>query len=35
MDEQLRNAHEWCDIVNTFFYRFAGIPDEKGRTIYP
>ena len=31
---QVHNAHEWCDILNTFFYRYSGIPDEKGRTIY-
>ena len=31
---QLKSAREWRDIINTFFYRFSGIPDEKGRTIY-
>ena len=31
---QERNAREWCDIVNSYFYRKCGIPDEKGRTIY-
>ena len=35
MDKQLYNAREWCDIINTFFHRLSGIPDEKGRTIYP
>ena len=35
MEAQLRNAREWRDIVNTFFYRFCGVPDERGRTIYP
>ncbi len=34
MDRQLRNAKEWCDIINTFFHRLSGIPDEKGRTIF-
>ena len=34
MDRQLRNAKEWCDIINTFFFRLSGIPDDKGRTIY-
>ncbi len=34
MDRQLYNAREWCDIINTFFFRLSGIPDEKGRTIY-
>lgn len=31
---QLRNAVEWRDVVNTYFYRRTGIPDEKGRHIY-
>ena len=34
MDRQLYNAREWCDIINTFFFRLSGIQDEKGRTIY-
>ena len=34
MEMQLLNAREWCDIVNTFFHRLSGIPDEKGRVIY-
>ena len=34
MDRQLNNAREWCDIVNTFFFRLSGIPDGNGRTIY-
>ena len=33
-NEQLRSAKEWRDIINTFFYRFSGIADEKGRKIY-
>ena len=33
-DMQVDNAHEWCDIVNSYFYRKCGIDDEKGRTIY-
>ncbi|MBQ8965692.1 alpha-glucuronidase [Ruminococcus sp.] len=32
--EQLRCAKEWRDIVNTFFHRFSGIDDEKGREIF-
>ncbi|CDZ23206.1 Alpha-glucuronidase [[Clostridium] cellulosi] len=32
---QLKNAIEWRDVVNTYFYRKTGIPDEKGRYIYP
>ena len=35
MEKQLYNAREWCDIINTFFHRLSGIPDGKGRTIYP
>ena len=35
MERQLANAREWCDIINTFFHRLSGIPDEQGRTIYP
>ncbi len=35
MDKQVKNAHEWRDVINTFFYRLTGIPDAKGRTIYP
>ena len=31
---QLANAREWCDQVNSYFYRKSGIPDEKGRQIY-
>ena len=34
MEKQLYNAREWCDIINTFFHRLSGIPDEHGRTIY-
>ncbi len=31
---QVNNAHEWCDQVNSYFYRKSGIPDEKNRPIY-
>ena len=34
MERQLKNAREWCDIVNTFFRRLSGIEDERGRKIY-
>ena len=34
MEAQVSNAREWCDILNTFFHRFCGVPDAKGRTIY-
>ncbi len=33
-DRQLVNAREWCDQVNSYFFRKSGIPDEKGREIY-
>jgi len=32
---QLEHAKEWRDVINTYFYRRTGIPDEKGRKIYP
>ena len=35
MEAQVKNAREWRDVINTFFYRFTGIPDEKGRKIWP
>jgi alpha-glucuronidase len=25
----------WRDVVNTYFFRKSGIPDEQGREIYP
>ncbi|GAB2553238.1 xylan alpha-(1-_2)-glucuronosidase [Gracilibacillus alcaliphilus] len=31
---QRRNAREWRDQVNSYFYRKSGIPDQQGRTIY-
>lgn len=34
MARQVANAREWCDIINTFFYRLSGVPDAHGRTIY-
>ncbi|WP_041078595.1 alpha-glucuronidase family glycosyl hydrolase [Thermotoga caldifontis] len=32
---QLEHAKEWRDVINTYFYRRTGIPDERGRKIYP
>lgn len=32
--EQADHAREWRDIINTYFYRKSGIPDEQGRLIY-
>ena len=34
MEAQLQNAREWRDITNTFFHRFSGVEDEKGRKIF-
>jgi alpha-glucuronidase len=34
LEEQAVHACEWRDVINTYFYRKSGIPDEKGRTIY-
>lgn len=31
---QLENAKEWRDVINTYFYRKTGIPDDAGRHIY-
>ncbi|WP_172194708.1 alpha-glucuronidase family glycosyl hydrolase [Saccharibacillus qingshengii] len=33
-EQQLENARQWRDVVNTYFYRKSGIPDERGRTVY-
>lgn len=34
MEKQVSNAREWCDVVNTFFFRLTGIADAHGRRIY-
>lgn len=34
LKQQLKNAVDWRDQVNTYFYRKSGIADEKGRRIY-
>lgn len=34
MQKQLRNARDWCDIINTYFHRMSGIADAHGRKIY-
>jgi alpha-glucuronidase len=31
---QIKDAKEWRDIINSYFYRKSGISDEKGRKIY-
>jgi alpha-glucuronidase len=33
-DQQVRNAREWRDVINTFFHRLSGAADGKGRRIY-
>jgi alpha-glucuronidase len=34
LELQVANARQWRDVVNTYFFRKSGIPDELGRTIY-
>lgn len=34
LEIQVEDAAEWRDVVNSYFFRKTGIPDEKGRTIY-
>ena len=34
LDLQMKNAVEWCDQINTYFYRKSGIPDEAGRKVF-
>lgn len=34
LEMQLKNAKEWRDRVNTYFYRMSGVKDDKGRKIY-
>ena len=34
LNEQVEHAKEWRDVINSYFYRKTGIPDEKGRIIY-
>ncbi len=31
---QKEHAKEWCDVINSYFYRKTMIPDAQGRTIY-
>ncbi len=35
LDLQIEDAREWRDVVNTYFFRKTGVPDEKKRKIYP
>ncbi len=32
---QASNAAEWRDVINNFFFRFSGVPDKRGRKIWP
>lgn len=34
LQEQAAHACEWRDVINSYFWRKSGIPDEKGRKIY-
>lgn len=34
LEEQAEHAKHWRDVINTYFYRKAGVPDAHGRTIY-
>lgn len=34
MEKQVLNARSWRDVINTFFHRFSGAEDQKGRKIY-
>jgi alpha-glucuronidase len=34
LELQVANAIQWRDIVNTYFLRKSGVPDERGRTIF-
>ena len=34
-EHQKIHAALWRDVINTFFFRLTGIPDEHGRKIYP
>ncbi|WP_062306713.1 alpha-glucuronidase [Alicyclobacillus sendaiensis] len=35
LEDQVQRAIEWRDVINTYFYRKCGIPDERGRHVYP
>lgn len=34
LEGQAAHACEWRDVINAYFFRKSGIPDEKGRRIY-
>ena len=31
---QLASAEEWRDVINAYFHRYSGIPDERGRPLF-
>ncbi|MFJ2441662.1 MULTISPECIES: alpha-glucuronidase [unclassified Streptomyces] len=33
-EEQVRDAREWRDHINTYFFRKSGVPDARGRRIH-
>jgi len=35
LEKQVVNARNWRDITNTYFHRYSGAEDAKGRVIYP
>ncbi|CAM3594205.1 MULTISPECIES: alpha-glucuronidase family glycosyl hydrolase [Paenibacillus] len=34
LSEQAEHAKHWRDVINTYFFRKSGMPDERGRTIF-
>lgn len=34
LTEQAQHAKHWRDVINTYFFRKSGVPDDQGRTIY-
>ncbi|MFE0559692.1 alpha-glucuronidase family glycosyl hydrolase [Paenibacillus sp. NPDC058910] len=34
LTDQAEHAKHWRDVINTYFLRKSGVPDEQGRTIY-
>ncbi|GHU29917.1 xylan alpha-(1-_2)-glucuronosidase [Spirochaetia bacterium] len=34
LERQLKNAEQWRDVINTYFYRKTGVADMQGRIIY-
>lgn len=34
LEEQVAHAAEWRDVINSYFYRKSGVPDQLGRKIF-